>query len=192
MNLRLGKVLKLNKFLVVLKLNIWTIESECDAWETGQFRKKSKISFCSCFCVAKKSNTAPWSGECTQSQDCTLLQRPAASQDSQKRQPGSPWAYSGWCPAMPGFHNEAWEALSRMDVHDLCRYGSDLWQKLFKRISEAVKRFGRNFLVHLAESKHCVCECDRIINLNVMQTQQGSQLFATHCVESSHQGVHIK
>lgn len=32
----------------------------------------------------------------------------------------------------------------------------------FMWISEAVKRFGRNFLVHVAESKHflCMCECD--------------------------------
>lgn len=62
MNLRLGKVLKLNKFLLVLKSNIWTTESEWDIWETGKFRKKLKRSFCSCFYVAKKSNTAPCSG----------------------------------------------------------------------------------------------------------------------------------
>lgn len=62
----------------------------------------------------------------------------------------------------------------------------------FMGISEAVKRFGRNFLVHVAESKHFLCMCHRIINLNVMQTQQGAHLFATLCVESSHQGVRIR
>lgn len=61
MNLRLGKVLKLNKFLLVLKANIRTIESEWGIWETAQFRKL-KRSFCSCICVAKKSNTGPCSG----------------------------------------------------------------------------------------------------------------------------------
>lgn len=57
-------------------------------------------------------------------------------------------------------------------------------KSFFMGISEAVKRFGRNLLVHVAESKHLLCVCHRIINVNVMQTQQGAHLFATLCIES--------